>query len=229
MGCGPGFFESASAAANPISPSHPLLPVRLLSGGRDSPLYFAPMHGEITDEMLMLRYREGDVDAFDSLFSRHNGGIYRFFLRQRQTLAHAEELAQDVWMRVIQAADGYEVTARFTTWIYRIAHNRLIDHVRGVKARPEDAYDELPETIAALGIPEFEWPENLHERRQVLERLARAVAELPPDQAEAFLLKEEAELTLEEIAAVTGVGRETVKSRLRYAVARLRGALAELR
>lgn len=187
------------------------------------------MNGVITDEMLMLRYKDGDAAAFDTLFSRHNGGVYRFFVRQRQCLSHAEELAQDVWMRVIQAAAHYEVTAKFNTWLYRIAHNRLIDHVRSLNARPEDGFDDPPEALDSLAIPEFEWPDNLNARRQMAERLARAVAELPPDQAEAFLLHEEGELSLEEIAAVTGVGRETVKSRLRYALAKLRSTLGNIR
>lgn len=187
------------------------------------------MNREITDEMLMLRYKEGVVDAFDSLFSRHNGGVYRYFLRQRQTQPHAEELAQDVWMRVIQAAEHYEVAAKFNTWLYRIAHNRLIDHVRSLNARPEDGYDETPAAVELVAIPDFEWPENINERRQRVEQLLRAVSELPPDQAEVFLLHQESELTLEEIGSVMGIGRETVKSRLRYALSKLRAALSDLR
>lgn len=187
------------------------------------------MNGELTDEMLMLRYKDGDADAFDNLFARHNGGVYRYFLRQGQAAPHAEELAQDVWTNVIRAAPNYEVAAKFNTWLYRIAHNRLIDHVRSASARPEDCLDELPEAADAFPIPEFQIPERVNERRQMAEHMLQVIAELPPDQAEVFLLHEESELTLEQIAAAIGVGRETAKSRLRYALNKLRTALSEWR
>lgn len=175
----------------------------------------------------MLRYKEGDVAAFDVLFSRHNGGVFRYFLRNGQVGQHAEELAQEVWMKVLKAAGRYEVTAKFTTWLYRIAHNHLVDHVRARSARPEVGFDDQPEELESLAIPTYEWPDNIHERSRQMARLARALAELPLEQAEAFLLHEEGELTLDEIAQVTGVMCETVKSRLRYALAKLRKALAD--
>ena len=184
------------------------------------------MQPEVTDEMLMLNYRAGDAVAFAALFARHNGGVFRYFLRQCRDHGLAEELAQDVWMRVIKAAEGYEVTAKFTTYLYRIAHNRLIDHVRRCEARPEDSFDEAPAEVEALPAPEIAMPDRLHARRQLAERLVSALEALPADQREAFLLHEEAGMTLDEIAAVTGAGRETIKSRLRYALHKLRSSLA---
>lgn len=185
------------------------------------------MQSDVTDEMLMLNYRAGEVQAFALLFARHNGGVFRYFLRQCRDRGLAEELAQDVWMRVIKAAAGYEATAKFTTYLYRIAHNRLIDQVRRSDARPEDAFDDhAADAVDALPAPEIALPDRLHERRQLAERLVQAVDALPADQREAFLLHEEAGMTLEEIAAVTGAGRETIKSRLRYALHKLRSSLA---
>jgi RNA polymerase sigma-70 factor (ECF subfamily) len=85
---------------------------------------------ESTDEELMLLYRDGDAGAFDALYARHKGGLYRYLLRQCRDAAAAEELFQDVWMNLIRARAGYTVQAKFTTYLYRLAHNRLIDHYR---------------------------------------------------------------------------------------------------
>jgi len=181
-----------------------------------------------TDEGLMLAYREGDASAFDELYARHRGRLYRYLAHQAPQ--QADELFQDVWMRVIHARRDYEPSARFSTWMYRIAHNRLMDHFRaGSRAailQYEDDPDEVAETLAAPADLE---PQALAQRRQAAQRIVAAVGELPAPQREAFLLAEEGELSLEEIARATGVGRETAKSRLRYALARLRRALEDLR
>ena len=184
------------------------------------------MRPEVTDEMLMQSYRAGDAPSFEALFARHNGGLFRYFLRQCRDHGMAEQLAQDVWLRVIKAAASYEVTAKFTTYLYRIAHNHLIDHVRHLTTRAEDALDDAPEEVEALAASELNLPDRLHERRQLAQRLVSALEALPADQCEAFLLHEEAGMTLDEIAAVTGAGRETIKSRLRYALHKLRSSLA---
>ena len=177
----------------------------------------------------MLRYAKGDVAAFDTLFNRHNGGVYRFFNRQKNASSHAEELAQEVWASVINAAEHYEVTAKFNTWLYRIAHNRLIDHVRAIGARLEVCYGDPPEDVEDVAIPEYQIPERMAERQQLAEEMLRAISELPPEQAEVFLMHQEGDLTLEEMAAAIGVGRETVKSRLRYALGKLRSRLSTWR
>ena len=80
------------------------------------------------DEILMLRYRDGDTDAFARLYARHKGPLYRYLLRQCGQPAVAEELFQDVWLKLIAGRSGYAVQARFAAWLYRIAHNRLVDH-----------------------------------------------------------------------------------------------------
>ncbi len=180
---------------------------------------------DAADETLMLRYRDGDADAFARLYARHRGPLYRYLLRQCGQPAIAEELFQDVWLKLIAARSGYAVQARFGAWFYRIAHNRLIDHYRArARGLPLSYADDCPEW-AEIPAPEEVQPEVREDRRRQAERLLELLAELPEAQREAVLLKEEAGLSLQEIAQVTGTGRETVKSRLRYALARLRQGL----
>lgn len=180
---------------------------------------------EPSDEALMLRYRDGDVAAFELLYSRHRGGMYRYLLRQSGAPAVAEELYQDVWARIIQARGRYEPRARFATWAYRIAHNWLMDHFRAAGiplAEPEaQELEELPDDAPAA------W-EKL-DRERAANSIAAAVAQLPPAQRDAFLMQHEAGLSLEEIAQATATSRETVKSRLRYAMAKLRDSLQSIR
>ncbi len=171
----------------------------------------------------MLAYREGDARAFDELYARHRGRLYRYLAHQAPQ--QADELFQDVWMRVIRARRDYEPSARFSTWMYRIAHNRLMES-RAAILQYEDDPDDAAEALAAPADLE---PQALVQRRQAAQRIVAAVGELPAPQREAFLLAEEGELSREEIARCTGVGRETAKSRLRYALARLRRALEDLR
>ena len=178
----------------------------------------------------MLAYAAGDVAAFDALYARHKGGVYRYLLRQCRQSGVADELFQDVWMNLIRARTSYAPTARFTTWLYRLAHNRLIDHYRAsghltLVSADDEAHADA---IAALPGARSDDPRVRAENRELGERLRAAVAALPPAQRETFLLQQEGGLSLAEIAAVTGVGTETVKSRLRYAVAKLRGDLVDL-
>ena len=178
------------------------------------------------DEELMLAYGGGDAGAFEALYSRHRGPLYRFLLRQVNDAATAEELFQDVWMRVIDSRERYQPRARFTSWVYAIAHNRLMDHYRAsgrakflAQEESEEALDNLP----AADLP----PEALIDRKRSAERLLEALARLPEVQREAFLLQQEGDLSVEEIGAATGVSRETAKSRLRYALAKLRAELSK--
>ena len=178
----------------------------------------------------MLAYAAGDIAAFDALYARHKGGVYRYLLRQCRQSGVADELFQDVWMNLIRARTSYAPTARFTTWLYRLAHNRLIDHYRAsghltLVSADDEAHEDA---IAALPGARSDDPRVRAENRELGERLRAAVAALPPAQREAFLLQQEGGLSLAEIAAVTGVGTETVKSRLRYALAKLRGDLVDL-
>ncbi|MES0872677.1 sigma-70 family RNA polymerase sigma factor [Sinimarinibacterium thermocellulolyticum] len=168
---------------------------------------------EDPDEMLMLAYAGGDAGAFERLYRRHKDALYRYFLRHVEA-ADAGELYQDVWQKLIQARGSYRSDAPFAAWLYRIAHNRLVDHWR--RLRPQD---ELGDELAASAAQQ---PEIQVERADTAQRLLVALAQLPAEQREIIVLREERDLTLEQIAEIQGVGRETVKSRLRYALAKLR-------
>jgi RNA polymerase sigma-70 factor (ECF subfamily) len=180
------------------------------------------MQGEPTDEELMLAYGAGDLASFQALYSRHRGPLFRHLTRQLRDAPLAEELFQDVWQRVITARERYRPDAKFTTWLYQIAHNRLADHWRASQHRPS-APDDAVEL--AERIPDPQTPERTLSAFEERRRLQLALEELPDDQREVVLLRLEQELSLEEIGEITGVGRETVKSRLRYAMDKLRARL----
>ena len=179
--------------------------------------------GAASDERLMLAWAgDGEAGAFEQLYARHRGRLYRFMLRHLRDQALADDMFQDVWQKVIAARSGWKPDAPFGVWLYRIAHNRLADHWRALKHRPPAPEDG---DERAARIPDPDTPErNLSEfeRRRALQL---ALDDLPPEQREVLLLRLEQELTLEEIGAITGVGRETVKSRLRYAMDKLRAGL----
>ena len=174
---------------------------------------------ERSDEDLMLAYGAGDATAFEELYVKHRGPLFRFMVRQVREHGTAEELFQDVWQKVIGARERYRPDAKFTTWLYQIAHNRLTDHWRAQSHRPpipEDAMERAERE------PDPTTPERQLSAFEERRRLQLALEQLPADQREAVLLRLEQDLSLEEIAAITGVGRETVKSRLRYAMDKLR-------
>jgi RNA polymerase sigma-70 factor, ECF subfamily len=176
-----------------------------------------------SDDELMVRYRGGDAVAFEALYRRHRAPLYRFLLRQLGDTAAAEEVFQDVWMRVIDSRGRYESRGRFGSWLYAVAHNRLMDgyRARGRGLLGQDEGEEALDNLPADELPAHVWLD----RKRAAERLFAALARLPDVQREAFLLQQEGELSVEEIAEATGVSRETAKSRLRYAVAKLRASL----
>lgn len=165
----------------------------------------------------MQAYAGGDAAAFETLYRRHKDPLYRYFLRHTASPDAAAELFQDVWKNLIQARQRYRPDAPFGAYLFKLAHNRLMDHFR--MQRPTS---ELPEDLPA---PASERPDETVARRFEAARLLRALAGLPPEQREIIVLREERDLTLEQIAQIQGVGRETVKSRLRYALAKLREVL----
>ncbi|MCF7223209.1 RNA polymerase sigma factor [Marilutibacter chinensis] len=183
---------------------------------------------EPDDAALMLAWAGGDVAAFEQLYARHRAPLYRFLMRQLQgqaaSQALADEFFQDVWQRVIGARAGWKPDAAFSTWLYRIAHNRLNDHWRGLKHRPPAPEDG---DERAARVPDPETPERALSEFEQRRRLQRAIEELPDEQRLVVSLRLEQELSLEEIGEITGVGRETVKSRLRYAMDKLRTRLNE--
>lgn len=181
-----------------------------------------PPETEDSDESLMLAYAAGHSDAFDRLYARHRQRLYRFVLRQLRDPALTDELYQDIWQRVIAARAGWRPEASFATWLYRIARNRLADHWRAARHRPPAPEDA---DLRLARVPDDDTPETTLDAHERHARLQDALDALPGEQREVLLLRLEQDLTLEEIGALTGVGRETVKSRLRYAMDKLKGRL----
>jgi RNA polymerase sigma-70 factor (ECF subfamily) len=187
-----------------------------------------------SDEALMLAYAHGDGSAFERLYARHKGPTFRYLLRHTSDRAAADELHQDVWLKVVRARDRYVVDARFTTWLYTLARHRLVDHwraQRGVRftSLDDDGSDgALDNSTHGASSAEGADPLELVIDAQAGRRLVTALAAVPAPQRDAFLLHVEAGLSLGEIASLTNVPAETIKSRLRYAYRRLRATLEDL-
>jgi len=177
----------------------------------------------ISDESLMMSYTVGDAEAFETLYLRHKDALYRFVLRQAGSQC-GDELFQDIWLKVINTRKDYRVTASFKTWLYHIARNRIIDQYRRQTIRPIENNSAELETIESTSTLTPE--KNLH-TQTLHEQLLTALANLPREQKEVFLLREEADLSIEQIADTCGINFETAKSRLRYATKKLQHALQD--
>lgn len=190
----------------------------------------APVTVAVTDDAtLMLRYRDGDARAFELLYERHKGPLYRYLQRMCGRREVADDLFQEVWSKVIASRSRYEARAQFNTFLFRIAHNCAVDYFRR-RGRPhEGAAQDVDDLAEQLDAVEHEQPDAALSETQVRNDFRRALAELPPEQRDVFVLYEESGLTLEEIGRITGVAMETAKSRLRYAVGKLRTALRQHR
>jgi RNA polymerase sigma-70 factor (ECF subfamily) len=191
---------------------------------------------EVTDEALMLRYQGGDRAAFAVLVKRHKTAVYNFVLRQVRAPAVAEDIAQDVFVRVVQAAAEFRHSARFSTWIYTIARNLCIDQLRKAQLRRHPSLDQPGAGGDEDGPTLGERTADQHPSRTVdraaiggelAKRIQLAVEELPDDQREVFLLREVGNVPFKDIATMIGVPENTVKSRMRYALERLQKALSE--
>jgi RNA polymerase sigma-70 factor (ECF subfamily) len=182
------------------------------------------MEGPDADAQLMLRYAAGDARAFEELYPRHRGALWRFIQRLVRDPAATDDVFQECWARVIGSRDRYRPTARFSTWLFRIAHNCCMDHWRrsGRRSAHESTDDEA---IAATADAAAGNPHAIAVAVEKESRLAAALMRLPLEQRVAFLLYVEGGLSVAEIAEQTGTGAETAKSRLRYAVARLKEML----
>jgi RNA polymerase sigma-70 factor (ECF subfamily) len=176
-----------------------------------------------SDEALIRRYYRGEVAAFELLYSRYRAPLYRYLLRSLRNGAEAEELYHELWSRVITASQRFDddTPGALRAYLYRIARNLLIDRGRRATLQLVVA-DDPPEVAGDDPLPE----ERLH-YEECGERLLLAIDDLSNEQREAFLLKEESGMSMEAIATLIGVGRETIKSRLRYAMKRLRQLLED--
>ncbi|MEM8609559.1 MAG: RNA polymerase sigma factor [Myxococcota bacterium] len=187
---------------------------------------------EPPDEDLLLAYRNGDARSFRTLFERYRNPLFNFILRRVKDPALAEELYQDVWIRVIESGDRFRGDAKFSTWIYTIARNRCIDRSRRSKNRIHRSLDS-PQTDSGRPLIEAvrasaPSTDDLATASSIKERIARAVEELPEEQQEVFLMRQLQGLGFQEISDVVRAPVNTVKSRMRYALERLRHELGDL-
>lgn len=165
----------------------------------------------------MLSYASGNATAFEALYDRYRQSLYRYFMRHVSNATTANDLYQGCWEKVIAARQRYRQTSPFRAWLFRIAHNHLVDHYRSTR-------DEGP-LPPDLADPDTEGPAASLDEAGRLRRFRRAIATLPRDQRDTFLLRMESGLSLEQLAAATGVTPETAKSRLRYASRKLKEIL----
>lgn len=188
------------------------------------------------DEDLMEAFGAGEVLGFEILVARHSRGLYNFLLRSVHNPARAEELLQEVLLRVIRSKHHYRRSAKFATWVYTIARNLCVDESRRARFRDHESLDAprrfrrgdgsrtLLGSISADQVPTDEGADAPRLR----ERLAAAVERLPADQREVFLMRQMSGLSFREIGQAVGAPENTVKSRIRYALEKLRRELADL-
>lgn len=169
------------------------------------------------------------MNAFEQLYDRHETGLFRFVFRSVQNQAVADDLVQELWFAVARSAASYEPTAKFKTWLFTMARNRVIDHVRTAKnhASIDAENDEGDSMFSDLAADSRLGPLRQVSSREQAKALLDAIEQLPDDQREAFLLQAEGDMSVEDIAAATGVSFETAKSRLRYARSKLKTLLAD--
>ncbi|MBL8950494.1 MAG: RNA polymerase sigma factor [Myxococcaceae bacterium] len=193
------------------------------------------MGTETSDEQLMLAFKSGDARAFRVLVQRHRGPVFNFIYRYTGHKARAEDLLQETWLKVVRSSSEYEPKAKFTTWVYTIARNLCVDSARKETYRQTDSLDapigsedgERP-MGDSVGDEVAPGPERAAYNARLRPILTKALSGLPEEQREVFLLREYHGISFKEIAEVTGVNENTVKSRMRYALEGLRKRLSEL-
>ncbi len=188
----------------------------------------APDLSPVADETLMQRWRDGDLKAFELLYSRHRAPLHRYLLRMAPSPGEAEEIFQDTWMAVVKSRTTWTPQAAFRTFLFSIANRRMADGLRTRARRFGEIFAKPLEGEGApvLAAPGLD-PQQSAANNDLGRALHAAIGALPDVQRQAFLLQAEAGFSLEEIALATGACRETVKSRLRYASARLRAELGD--
>jgi len=174
------------------------------------------------DETLMVRFQAGDVRAFEELVRRHRTPLFSFLLRLTGDRGRAEDLCQEAFLKVVKASEAWEERARFQTWLYAIARNLAVDEARRRAFRRTEPLPGEGRAEAPSADPS---PDRAAEGALLRPKLEAALAALPPEQREVFLLREQAGLRFAEIAEVTSTPENTVKSRMRYALEALRAEL----
>lgn len=185
----------------------------------------------------MLAFKSGDARAFSTLVSRHRQPVFNFILRYVGHRQRAEDLLQETWLKVVRSSSEWEPKARFTTWVYTIARNLCVDSARKEAFRATDSLDaptsgeqgaEGPSRGELVADEAQATPDRGAHNARLRPLLERAISSLPAEQREVFLLREYHGIGFKEIAEVTGVNENTVKSRMRYALEGLRKKLGDL-
>lgn len=188
------------------------------------------------DEILVVRFQAGDRAAFATLVSRHKTGLYNFALRNVRERTAAEDIVQEAFVRVAESATTFKADSRFSTWVYTIVRNLCIDQLRKAQLRRHPSLDEARRSDEGDGPTLGEQTADPRGRADVERtvdgarlraRILAAIDALPDDQREVYLMREISNLRFKDIADITGVPENTVKSRMRYALERLQEALAE--
>lgn len=188
------------------------------------------MAADETDEQLMRRFQRGDARAFETLMLRHRTPVHSFLLRLTGERTRAEDLTQETFLRLVRGAAGWEPRAAVRTWLFTIARNLAADEARRQVFRATESLDSLApggdRPRHAEPAEPGPGPDEAAEAARLRPVLEGALAALPQEQREVFLLREHAGLSFGEIAGATGVNENTVKSRMRYALLALRERLA---
>lgn len=211
---------------------------------------------ETSDETLMMSYASGDFKAFEALYARNKGGVYRYLSRQIHDRSLVDDLFQEVWSKVIANASSYRVSAKFTTWLYTIARNKVIDHIRHIKtvskyideqgeALDTDSTESCHITLSGMassgsassggfssgmasnGSTSNNAPDIAAEQSQQSIAIVTCMGKLPTHHLDSFLLKEEGGLSAKQIADIVYISLEASKSRLKTAYRLLRECLGK--
>lgn len=187
------------------------------------------------DAALLKRFSQGQTDAMERLVKRHGSSVYAFVRRFLGNAPIADDVYQEVWLKVIRYADRFEGRSLFTTWLFQITRNVCMDHRRSTLRRKEGVSLERDGALGPEGSEGVALRDQVADRGPTTdERVAsdeeraaieHAIAQLPDEQREVLLLREKTELTFEQIAELAGLSPNTVKSRMRYALLNLRKAL----
>ncbi|MCI0414245.1 RNA polymerase sigma factor [bacterium] len=188
------------------------------------------MNEPASDEVLMLRYKDGDLSAFEVIIEKHQQPLFSFVYRFCNDYHQAQDLVQDVFLRLVKMAKNYEPKAKFTTYLYTIAHNVCIDYLRRKKKRQSVSLSDPIDAENGMTLEETMKdgranPQRDFQQKSFEQALHQAVEDLPPEQREVFLLREQQNLAFDEIARIVGCLPSTAKSRMRYALQSIREKL----
>ncbi len=183
------------------------------------------------DDLLNKFVSNQDEDAFEKLFAEIGERLFSFIFRYIGNTAQAEDVYQEVCLKVAMKANTYSHKANVASWIFQIARNTSIDAIRSKGRRPTVSIDgnasQAETTIIELVNDNEINPAEKAAQIELATNIARAIDKLPNEQREVFLLREDGGLTFEEISKIVSCGKETVKSRMRYALERLRNSLGK--